>query len=175
MGIGERIRKEREARGMSLAHMAQLVGASKMTLHRVETGKTSPSIALLGEIAQALDKTLTGLIQEEAPGFLSIARRKEQARFDEGQLKGRVVLPRQKVRIENDTVAIHYVETQPGSKVDAHCNEGFELVLTLSGKTTFVYDGREYTSGPGDMFFYDGRRPHSCVYHGSKFILISFV
>lgn len=174
MGLGERIRRERRAKGMGLAQMARLVGVSKMTLHRVETGKTSPSIALLGDIAQALEKPLVGLIQEEPQKFLRIKRKKEQPAFNEGLLKGRVLLERQKIRAEEGTMAVHYVEAKPGSKVDLHSNDGYELVLHLSGQTSFVYDGKEYTAGPGDLFFYDGRHPHSCLYNGSKFILISF-
>ena len=45
MELGQRIRNERKMMNMTLEKLAKKVGISKMTLHRIETGKTSPSIA----------------------------------------------------------------------------------------------------------------------------------
>lgn len=175
MQIGERIRKERTARGLSLAQLAKMVGVSKMTLHRVETGKTSPSIALLGDLAQALEKSLTGLLEDETQGFIQILAKKEQFTFNDGQLKARILFPRQRIKAENGTMAINYVECKSGGKIEAHRNQGMEFVFQLSGTSVFNYDGKEYIARPGDVFFYDGRRPHSVEYRGdNKFILISF-
>ena len=122
MHIGERIRKERTARGLSLAQLATKVGVSKMTLHRVETGKTSPSIALLGDLAQALEKSLTGLLEDEMPGFIQIVTKKEQSTFNDGQLLARILFPRQRIKAEHGTLAINYVECKSGGKIEAHKN-----------------------------------------------------
>jgi transcriptional regulator with XRE-family HTH domain len=175
MQIGDRIRKERTTRGLSLAQLAKLVGVSKMTLHRVETGKTSPSIALLGDLAQALEKSLTGLLEDETSGFIQIVTKKEQFTFNEGQVTARILLPRQRIKSENGTLAVNYVECTSGGKIESHRNQGMEFVFQFSGTSVFNYDGKEYTARPGDVFFYDGRRLHSVEYRGNnKFILISF-
>lgn len=175
MKIGERIRKERTQRGMSLDDMAKKVGVSKMTLHRVETGKSSPSIALLGDIADALDKSLTKLIEDERPGFVRIVRKKEQYTFNDEPISARVLFPRQRVESDEGTIAINYVECDSGGEIETHTNQGMEWVVQLSGQSTFTYDGEEHIAYEGDVFFYDGRRPHSVKYSGNnRFILISF-
>ena len=48
--LGSKIRFERKKKQMTLAQLAKKVGTSPMTLHRIEAGKTSPSITLLSEI-----------------------------------------------------------------------------------------------------------------------------
>lgn len=173
--VGERIRKERTARGMSLDQLAKRVGVSKMTLHRVETGKTSPSIALLGDIADALEKSLTRLIEDEQEGFLRIVRKEEQFTFNEGAIMARILFPRQRVKTDEGTLAINYVECDRGGQIETHRNQGIEWVVQLAGTSIFIYDGQEYIAREGDVFFYDGRRPHSVKYsENNKFVLISF-
>jgi transcriptional regulator with XRE-family HTH domain len=54
MQIGNRIREIRKNNGMSMKEMAQKVGVSYLTIQRIETGKVSPSVALLSEIAYHL-------------------------------------------------------------------------------------------------------------------------
>jgi quercetin dioxygenase-like cupin family protein len=87
----------------------------------------------------------------------------------------RILFPRQRIKAEHGTMAINYVECKSGGKIETHRNQGMEFVFQLSGTSVFNYDGTEYTARPGDVFFYDGRRPHSVEYRGNnKFILISF-
>ena len=62
--IGGRIRSERKRLGLSLEALAGKAGISKMTLHRIETGATSPSIVTLAEISFHLKKPLEALIRQ---------------------------------------------------------------------------------------------------------------
>lgn len=175
MDIGQKVRDERKKMKMTLEHLAKKVGISKMTLHRIETGKTSPSIACLGDIAQALRRPLTSFIDEDR-GFIKITRKKDQFSFDNDKLKARNILPRGSISPENlGSIAVNYVEAKDGAGIETHTNKGFEWVFHISGKTILYYDSKKYVSHPGDVFFYDGRRPHSVKYYGkNKFLLISF-
>jgi len=65
--IGRRIRAERKARGFSLKELAEKCGVSTMTLQRIETGKTSPSVAVLAQIAHYLSQPIDFFIKEEHP------------------------------------------------------------------------------------------------------------
>ncbi|MBW1736148.1 MAG: helix-turn-helix domain-containing protein [Deltaproteobacteria bacterium] len=175
MELGEKIRAERNRAKMTLDQLAKKVGISKMTLQRIETGKTSPSIAVLGDIAQALQKPLSSFIEEKS-GFIKITRKKDQFSFENDKLKARNILPRGSIGLGNvGGIAINYVEAKNGVEVETHINKGFEWVFQISGKAILLYDGKEYVSTPGDVFFYDGRRPHSVKYKGkNRFLLISF-
>lgn len=65
--VGSKIRTERKARGFSLKELAQRCGVSTMTLQRIETGKTSPSVAILSQIAHYLAQPIDFFIREESP------------------------------------------------------------------------------------------------------------
>jgi transcriptional regulator with XRE-family HTH domain len=175
MDLSQKIREERKKSNMTLEQLAKKVGISKMTLHRIETGKTSPSIAILGDIAQALDRHLTSFIDEDI-GFIKITRKNDQFIFESEALKARNLLPRGSLNsVTAGNIAVNYVEAENGQEIAEHTNKGFEWVYQISGKTIFHYDGKRCLSNPGDVFFYDGKRPHSAKYKGkNRFLLISF-
>lgn len=52
--IGMKLRKLREERGFGLTKLAHLSGVSKLTIIRIESGKTLPEPDTLGKIAAAL-------------------------------------------------------------------------------------------------------------------------
>jgi transcriptional regulator with XRE-family HTH domain len=62
--IGSRIRVERKKHKLSLEELSKRLGISKMTLQRIETGTTSPSIIALTEIFYHLKQAIDSLIRE---------------------------------------------------------------------------------------------------------------
>lgn len=60
--LAERIRLERDARGWSLAELAEQSGVSKAMISKVERGAASPTAALLGRLAGAFGLSLSALI-----------------------------------------------------------------------------------------------------------------
>ena len=75
--IGIKIRIERKKSGLSLEQLAQKVGISAITLQRIETGKSSPSVITLSEIANAVNKSIFSFLEEKGKPLIHI-RRKEQ-------------------------------------------------------------------------------------------------
>ena len=65
---GEHIRlaEVRKAKGISQERLARLSGVSRLTIARIETGITSPTIITLKKIADALCVTVGELIGERA-------------------------------------------------------------------------------------------------------------
>jgi XRE family transcriptional regulator, regulator of sulfur utilization len=175
MELGRRIRNERKKANLTLEDLAKQIGISKMTLQRIETGKTSPSIAVLGDIANALGAPITSFI-DETQGFIKVFNKNDQFSIISDGLNARNVFPRTPLSTLNaETMAINYVEARNGAKVKSHTNKGYEWVFQLTGKSMLFYDGKEYIAKEGDIFFYDGRRPHSVSYMGkNRFLLISF-
>ena len=60
--LGQRIREARLARGWSQKELCQRAGLSARFLVQVERGEANPSIGRLGDLAQALDLSVVGLI-----------------------------------------------------------------------------------------------------------------
>lgn len=63
--IGERIKKSRNERGLSLRELASKVDLSASFLSQIEQGKASPSIENLKKIATSLDVKVSYLIEDE--------------------------------------------------------------------------------------------------------------
>ena len=175
MDLGQKIRFERKKKKMSLEALSKSACISKMTLQRIETGKTSPSIAVLGDIAQALGTPITSFIEENQRS-IRIVKKKDQFAITGDDLFARNIFPRAPLSTLNaESMAINYVEAKSGAVVKTHTNNGFEWVFQISGNSVLIYDGEEYIANEGDVFFYDGRHPHSVKYKGkNKFLLISF-
>lgn len=55
LGIGKRIREERQRKGHTLRELARKIGASEAKLSNIETGKVSLDLAELGQLAEALE------------------------------------------------------------------------------------------------------------------------
>lgn len=49
-----RLREWRERRGLSLRRLAEGAGVNWTTVHRIETGRLSPTVAMLEKLAEAL-------------------------------------------------------------------------------------------------------------------------
>ena len=60
--IARRLRLERDARGWSLADLAERSGVSKATISKIEREEASPTAVILVRLAGAFDLTLAGLL-----------------------------------------------------------------------------------------------------------------
>src|SRR5262245_31169761 len=63
-----RLRGWRERRGLSLRALADVAGVAWSTLHRVESGRVSPTVALLEKVAAALDIGIRDFFPPPDPG-----------------------------------------------------------------------------------------------------------
>lgn len=72
--IARRLRLERDARGWSMADLAERSGVSKATISKIEREEMSPTAVILVRLAGAFDLTLAGLLLlAEGGGRLSRA------------------------------------------------------------------------------------------------------
>ena len=66
--VGERVRRLREAKGLSLRDLARSTGVSAPMLSQVERGETSPTLQVATKIATGLELTLSQLLRlDEIP------------------------------------------------------------------------------------------------------------
>ena len=72
MTIGEKLKKSRNDKGMSLRELATKVELSASFLSQIEQGKASPSIENLKKIAHTLDVRVAYLIEDEEDDIRNI-------------------------------------------------------------------------------------------------------
>ena len=63
--IGNRIRELRESKGISQQNLAAICNFEKANLSRIEAGRTNPTVSTLYKISQALEITLSELVNVE--------------------------------------------------------------------------------------------------------------
>jgi transcriptional regulator with XRE-family HTH domain len=76
--IARRLRLERDARGWSLADLAERSGVSKATISKIEREETSPTAVILLRLAGAFDLTLAGLLLRAEGGGERLSRAADQ-------------------------------------------------------------------------------------------------
>ena len=72
MTIGEKLKKSRNDKGMSLRELATKVELSASFLSQIEQGKASPSIENLKKIAHTIDVRVAYLIEDEEDDIRNI-------------------------------------------------------------------------------------------------------
>jgi transcriptional regulator with XRE-family HTH domain len=63
--VGDNLRRLRRAQGLSLEQLSQIAGVSRAMLGQIETGKSAPTINLLGRVADALGVSVPSLISAQ--------------------------------------------------------------------------------------------------------------
>jgi transcriptional regulator with XRE-family HTH domain len=169
--IGARIRSERKAKGLSLAGLASRLGISPMTLQRIETGKTSPSVAVLAQISNQLMRPIDFFIKQDNPKILHI-RKDQQTAIESSGMKLTVIAPQNLI---DENILINLGEAKEGRFIGSHTEEGCSCVYILEGECIFEHDRIKYHLKPGDALYYNARFPHSVTTRGGlKFISIFF-
>ena len=62
--LGEKLRKTRKEKGMSIAALAEKAGVSPGMISQIERNTTVPSILLFAKIAKALDESISYFLDE---------------------------------------------------------------------------------------------------------------
>ena len=172
MNIGVTIRNERKARGLSLKELAEACGLSPMTLQRIETGKTSPSVATLAQIAHRLLRPIDFFIKEDEPK-IRILREHDVHAVQTPRMTLKMIAP---VGLIDENIFVNLGEGKPGKMIDSHAEDGYSFVYMLEGGCIFEHDGVKYELTEGDAMYYNASYPHSVVALGDphRFISIFF-
>src|SRR3954463_16312318 len=105
--LAARIALEREARGWSLADLAEPSGVSKAMISKIERGEASPTATLLGRLSGAFGLTMSTLLARAEGGGGRLSRAADQPRWQDPatgyirqQVSPQTDLPLDLVRVE---------------------------------------------------------------------------
>lgn len=159
---GQNLRRLRTRRGYSLDRLAKISGVSRAMLGQVETGKSSPTIAILWKIAAALDVPCGSLIAEPRDTALHVLThaRAKVLSASEGRFQTRALFPyesERKVEFYELRIAPHHTEV-----AEAH-RPGTVENLVVSRGTVEIVAGRHPPQilGEGDAILFEADVAHS--------------
>jgi transcriptional regulator with XRE-family HTH domain len=165
--IGARIRSERNSLGLSLEALAKKVGVSKMTLQRIETGSTSPSIVTLTDLSFHLKQPIETLIKEGDPKVVLLKKAEQNTVFDP-ESGIRILAPKGLIA---DRLTVTYAELEKGTDIELHQNKGFEWAFLIEGKAVVRVGTKDYLLEEGDTIFYDAHFSHAIrVYEKVRYV-----
>jgi transcriptional regulator with XRE-family HTH domain len=157
--LGERLRKLRSARELSLRDLADQSGLTASFISQVERGRASPSIASLARLAEVLEVNV-GHFFEPAPPTGRLVRRDERRTI---RLRGLGEVDEYATadpagRLQ---VAISTFEVGGRSAEEPFVHESDEeCILVLEGLLEVVVGGDRYTLEAGDAVTYSPQTPH---------------
>jgi transcriptional regulator with XRE-family HTH domain len=154
LAVGSQIRRWRGVRGRTLAQVAADSGLTIGYLSQVENDKASPSLSVLGLIADALDVPPAWFLMTDVPPPTVVrAGERPVVRTELGRVEhvdGRA----------SRDVTIVQATARPGGKVGLHAHAGDEHHLVLRGRFRMTQGDHTVELGTGDYLRWDGSVPH---------------
>jgi transcriptional regulator with XRE-family HTH domain len=162
LAVGSQIRRWRTERGLTLAVVAARSGLTVGYLSQIENDKASPSLSVLGSIADALDVPPAWFLMSNVPPP-TVVRATERP-IVESEL-GRV--EHVDGRASRDVTIIE-ATARPGGRVGLHAHAGDEHHVVLRGRFRMTQGEHTVELGPGDYLAWDGSVPHEGEVIGDK-------
>lgn len=173
VNVGERVRKVRENRGLSLEDISQRTGLDASFLEQIEDGSAAPPLGAVIKLAKALEMKMGYFISGEEDQPYTIVRRTDRrviSRYDSGKGKHygyeyESLAPHKKDRhMEPFLVTLVPAETED----ERSSHDGQEFIFVLDG-TMEVRLGEEILAlEPGDAIYYDSTVPHLVKCRGDR-------
>jgi transcriptional regulator with XRE-family HTH domain len=159
--LGRRIKKAREARGLTLKAVEGKAGISATHVSEIERGKTSPTLGALLRIATALGKAPAYFLEDDELGEVSRVAAEDRVR--ESLPGGAGTVDRLTTSIAGGRLQARFVVLGPGGRTRAepHAHAGTEAALVVSGEVEVSLDGDVVRLGPGDAVHFEAALAHT--------------
>jgi transcriptional regulator with XRE-family HTH domain len=159
--LGWRIKKSREARGLTLKAVESAAGISATHVSEIERGKTSPTLGALLRIAGALGKDPAYFVEEEDLG--DVSRVSVEDRVRESLPGGVGTMDRLTTSIPGGRLQARHLVLKPGAALrrERHQHGGNEAVLVLDGAVRVIVDDESVELTHGDSVHLDAGAPHA--------------
>ncbi len=171
--VGDRVRKVREAKGLTLHDVSQRTDLDVDTLSDIEEGNLAPPLGLIIRLAKALDMRMGYFISGEGVKPYTLVRhqdRKVVSRYDskKGKHYGyefESLAPHKKDRhMEPFLVTLEPAVTDH----ERSTHDGQEFIFVLKGRMEVRLEKEVFVLEPGDSIYYDSNVPHLVKCHGKE-------
>jgi transcriptional regulator with XRE-family HTH domain len=157
--LGDRIRRERETHRQSLKQLAEATGLTQSFLSQVERELTSPSVASLRKIADALGISIATLFVGGSPnGRLVRKEARPVMVHPKRRWRDSLLTPTLKGKLQ---VIWTEIEPEGGSGDEPYTHDSDEeCVVVVRGRLDFWVGEEHYRLRAGDALTFESRIPH---------------
>jgi transcriptional regulator with XRE-family HTH domain len=163
VAIGREVRTFRKKLDLTVGELAKRAGLSIGMLSKIENGLSSPSLATLKSLSQALGIPVTAFFrkyeEERDASFVPAGKglvidRRGSRVGHQYQLLGHSV--GKTITVEPYMITL----TEESEVFPLFQHAGLEFVHMLQGKVLYRHADKTYRLGPGDSLFFDADAPH---------------
>jgi len=162
--IGQRIRKIREEKGVSLEELSRLTGFDVKFLSSLEKNEAQPQLGTVIKLSKALDSAFGRLISGVGDRLYSITRKNERRTVSRSTSKTgnqqvytyKSLAPEVKGR--HMEALIVQLEVDPDKEISVH--DGEEFIFVLDGIVVLEIGDDKFELEPGDSVYYLSTTPH---------------
>jgi transcriptional regulator with XRE-family HTH domain len=164
--VGERLRKTRLRRRMTLRQVAERAGLTQSYISQLERGRVNGSIGSLQRIAAALGTTMAELFEQADSSPVRVVRKDARPTLVYGILGRKFLLT--PTPLEHLEVFIGRFDPggSTGEELYSH-GDSDELFLVLSGSFELAIGDTRLTLADGDCVNYRSSLPHRAVNVGT--------
>ncbi|MEY4982040.1 MAG: hypothetical protein RIR62_306 [Pseudomonadota bacterium] len=158
--LATNLREARKARGLSLDAVAKLSGVSRSMVSQIERGESSPTVATLWNLTQALQVDFAGLLEDKPQAGIDVTRAAA------APVIARAAGVRIRILSPAETVGEHEVydlSFAAGAALvsDPHSAGCREHLTVIEGQLSVTSGEDHATLGAGDTARYPADRPHA--------------
>ena len=159
LDLGGKLRRFREARGLSQRELARRAGISNATVSQIESNTISPSVGALKRILDALPVPMADFFAEDQPAA-------EQIFFKADDLMeiGRGGVSYRQVGRDLSGKALQILSERyevGGSSGRSHLrHEGEDGGIVLKGQLEVIVGDKRQVLGPGEAYYFKSNEPH---------------
>src|SRR5882757_3368063 len=148
--LADRLRLERDARGWSLADLAERSGVAKATISKIERAEASPTAVVLIRLASAFDLTLAGFMLRAEGQKERLSRAADQPEWRDPETG---YLRRQVFSRPDNPIEIVRVEMPAKQRVTLPASSYARIrqaIWVQSGSLVIIEAGERHELGTGD-------------------------
>ncbi len=171
--VGERIRKLRELKELSLGDVSKRTGLSEEMLQSIETDAVAPPLGTLTKLARALDMKMGYLLTSDESKPYAITRKDERKPVSrhaaEQQRKYGYSYLSLSPGMRDRSMEPFLVTLAPDAEeMPGSVHEGEEFIYVLEGEMEVVIGEHREVLYPGDSIYYHSSMPHLVKCHQGK-------
>jgi quercetin dioxygenase-like cupin family protein len=182
LGLGEKLRRSREDRGVDLTALSKRTGLTEEQLAAFESDRAIPAIGDLMKIASALQLSLGRFFQRAiTERRVEVVRSQNRWTVQPQSEAARTLNYRYQSLSYNlsDKLMVPFLIEIPPSdstEVPSSKHDGEEFFFVLSGQLEVAVGGEVHRLAPGDTIYFDSRLEHSLrAVEGSSVRLVACI
>jgi len=176
--VGDRIRRLRTEKGVSLDALSDATGCSIQELKTYEDGTAQPQLGALMKLSRALDTVFGKLLSGEGDKSYAVIRKETGIPIERSATDGQKKVYSyfslgSQIKDRHMEPLIVHLEESPQGKPSMH--DGEEFIHVLEGSVRLVIDEKTHELEPGDSVYYKSSVPHLVAAAKGKAVILAIL